>query len=280
MTRRRKLLVQSGYLVAGALIFSVGVNGFVVPNRLAEGGVSGLSILLHYATGLPLGALYLLLNIPLLLFGWWGVGGPFILRTLLGAVLVSAALAATHHLAFPMPDDLLLASLYAGAIIGLGLGLMFRSEGSSGGFDILARFAKDRWGISVAESFLVLDAIVIGVTALYLGADTALYALIVTFIGGRVVDFIQDGPRRAKAVFVVSTRPDEVARWITRELGRGATLLKGEGAWTAEERRMVLAVMNRRELSQLKGSLAEIDAGAFVMIADVAEVMGEGFTWK
>lgn len=268
--------VQAAHLVAGATLFSLGINGFLVPARLGEGGLSGIALLVHYATGLPVSLVYLLLNVPLFAFGWWGIGRAFILRTGLATLLVTLALRLTEGVAFPVGEPLL-ASLYGGAFIGTGIGLLFRAGASSGGIDIVARFLKERYGIGIAETFLVVDSLVLAAIGLTLGADTALYSILVTFLGGRLADIVQEGPLRAKSAWIITTRPRDVAQAVTTRLGRGATLLRATGAWTGEERAVVMVVLNRRELARLKQLIRDIDPHAFVAVTDAAEVLGEGF---
>ena len=268
--------VQAAHLAAGAILFSLGINGFLVPARLGEGGLSGISLLVHYATGLPVSLVYLLLNVPLFAFGWWGIGRAFILRTGLATLLVTLALRLTEGVAFRVGEPLL-ASLYGGAFIGTGIGLLFRAGASSGGIDIVARFLKERYGIGIAETFLVVDSLVLAAIGLTLGADTALYSILVTFLGGRLADIVQEGPLRAKSAWIITTRPRDVAQAVTTRLGRGATLLRATGAWTGEERAVVMVVLNRRELARLKQLIRDIDPHAFVAVTDAAEVLGEGF---
>lgn len=263
-------------LLLGAFLYAGGINAFVVSNHLAEGGVSGITILIHYLLGGNLGLLYLILNIPLLIFGWWQLGWSFTIRTTFGAMATSLALSATTFLSFPL-DDLLLASLYAGGIMGLGIGLMFRSGGSSAGFDIIARFVKERWGFSITETYLVLDAMVLTAAALVLGANGALYSLIITVLTGRVADLVQEGPLRGKAVFIISEQYKELASWITNVLDRGATRLHATGVYTDQQRNLIITIVNRRQLAALKTYIQQLDPDAFVFITDVSEVMGEGF---
>lgn len=262
-------------LFAGALLYSGGINSLVVANHLAEGGLSGIAILIHYSTGSSVGLLYLILNIPLLLFGWWKIGRDFTGRTVVGALATSAGLSLTSFLSF-QAEDLLLVSLYAGGIMGIGIGLMFRSGGSSAGFDIIARYARDRWGFSLTESYFVLDAMVLATAAFSLGANGGLYSIIITVLAGRVADLIQEGPR-GKAVIVISEKHEQIALWILEVLNRGVTRLAGYGAYTDTERPVLLVIVNRRQLVGLKMAVRKIDAGAFVIITDASEVMGEGF---
>lgn len=269
--------MRNGFLlVVGALIFASGLNGLVVANGLTEGGISGISVLLHYFTGWPVSAFYLGLNVPLLILGYLSLGPRFTLRTLVGASLVTVALFLTRKLSFPM-SDLLLASLYGGVVNGLGLGLMFRAGGSSGGLDILAQHLRHHRGTSVAETFLVADGVVLALAGLLLGADTALYALIVTFLGGRVADLVQEGPHRAKAALVVTDQPEALTRYVTSVLARGATLFQVRGAYTGQEKTLVMTVLSRRELARLKQEVRRLDARAFLIVGDATEVVGEGF---
>ena len=263
-------------LALGSFILSFGLNAFVIPNHLAEGGLTGISVLLHYVSGLPLGLIYFIANLPLLLAGYLAFGRGFTLRTLAGIAVLSAALVLTRNFAYPM-RDLLLASIYGGTAIGFGLGLIFRSEGSSGGVDIIAKYLKERRGVPMGDTYLAVDIFVLGVAALLLGADTALYSLIITFLAGRVVDYVQEGPRRAKAALIVTDRPDEIAGVITQRFERGATFLRGEGAYTGTAKKVVFSVLNRSELARLKEAVWEIDPRAFVIISDITEVLGEGF---
>ncbi|MCL5677022.1 MAG: YitT family protein, partial [Firmicutes bacterium] len=230
--RQRRMVVAAVntlYLLLGSFVLAFGLNAFVVANGLAEGGLTGVSILLHYLTGFPVGVLYPLVNIPLWLAGIHLFGRGFAAKTLVGVALLSLALTATRSLTFPMPDKLL-ASIYGGSFIGLGLGLIFRSGGSSGGVDIIAKYLKDRRGVPMGDTYLATDVLVLGVAALLLGANTALYSLIITFITGRVVDYVQEGPRRAKAAIIISDYPEMVARLITEEFDRGATFLDEQAA--------------------------------------------------
>ncbi|MEW6547330.1 MAG: YitT family protein [Bacillota bacterium] len=263
-------------LTLGAGIFSVGLNGLVVANGLAEGGLSGVSVIVHYFTGWPVGVLYLLLNVPLLILGYFSLGGRFTLRTVVGAGLVTGALILTRSVRFPMPD-LLLASLYGGVVNGVGLGLMFRAGGSSGGLDILAQHLRHQRGVTVAETYLVADGIVLAAAGFLLGADTALYALIVTFVGGRVADLIQEGPNRAKAVLIITDRIEPLTHYVTSVLERGATIFDVRGAYTGRSKGLVMTVLSRRELARLKQQVRHLDPGAFMVVQDATEVIGEGF---
>ncbi|NPV71955.1 MAG: YitT family protein [Firmicutes bacterium] len=264
------------WLAAGATILAVGTNGFVVPNDLGQGGIAGLCVVAYRFTGIPVAFLYGAVNIPILVFGYYKLGRRFCEKTLIGAGLFTAALYLTQQVQFKM-DDLLLASLYGGAIGGFGSGLMLRVGGTSGGMDILAFYLKRHHGISLTATYTIADVAILSIVGLTMGANTALYALIITFLGGKVAEYIQEGLSRAKAAIIISDRAEEIAGVIMGDLSRGVTYLSGWGAYTSTEKKVILAALNIREISRLKRVIQQVDPRAFVIVTDVAEVLGEGF---
>ena len=264
------------WLGAGALILAAGTNGFVVPNSLGQGGITGLCVIAHRFAGIPVAYLYAAVNIPILVFGHVKLGRRFCEKTVLGVVLFTAALYLTQGIRFQM-DDLLLAALYGGAIGGLGSGLMLRAGGSSGGMDILAFYLKRAYGVSMAATYTVADMAILAIVGLTMGANTALYALIITFLGGKVAEYVQEGLSRAKAAIIVSDHPEEIATAIMDGLERGVTYLSGRGGYTSDEKMVILAAVNAREVGRLKRLIKQVDPRAFVIVTDVAEVLGEGF---
>ncbi|HCC33568.1 MAG TPA: YitT family protein [Clostridiales bacterium] len=264
------------WIAGGALVMAIGTNGFVLPNGLGQGGFAGLSIIAHRLTGIPLAAIYGAVNVPILTFGYLRLGRRFTERAVIGAALFTLALHVTRQVQFPM-DDLLLATLYGGVVGGLGWGLMLRAGGTSGGMDILAWYLKRHHGISLTATYTVADAIILSAVALTLGTSTAFYALIITFVGGRVGEYLQEGIARAKAAIIISDRPEAIARVIMDDFSRGLTYLSGSGGYTSVERRVILVVVSIRELARLKVAIQDVDPRAFVIVTDVTEVMGEGF---
>ena len=267
---------EAAWLTAGAVILAVGTNGFIVPNGLGQGGIAGLCVVVHRFTGVPLAFLYGAINIPILVFGYWKLGRRFCEKTLVGAGLFTAALYLTSRVQFKM-DDLLLASLYGAAVSGLGSGLMFRAGGTSGGMDIIAYYLKRRHGVSLAASYTIADIVILSVVGLAMGANTALYALIITFMSSRIAEYVQEGLLRAKAVIIISDLSEEIARVILDDFSRGVTYLSGWGAYTSTEKRVILTALHVREVGRLKRTIQQIDPRAFVIVTDVAEVLGEGF---
>lgn len=267
-------------LLAGSLLMGLSVNLFLVPQRLAEGGAIGVAIVAHHTLGLPAWIGFLAVNVPLVFFGWRARGWRFIARSLLGVGAFAAAIRLTAGLA-PLTGETVLAIVYGGLFMGIGLGLVLRSGCTTGGTDMLAILLHQRFGLSVGALLLGIDAAVLALAGLTLGWDAAMYSALTLGISSKVVDFIQEGFYGAKGVTIISERPHEIARRILDDLGRGCTLLQGEGAYTGQPRTLVYAVVQRGELTAVKRMVHSLDPRAFVVVGDVREVLGEGFrAWE
>lgn len=264
------------FIALGAFIFSFGLNYFIIANQLGEGGFTGIALLLNYIFDWPVGLTILVLNIPLFIVGWIKLGRNSMIYTIIGTTLLSLFISLTKNLQSPLEDQLLV-SLYAGVTIGLGLGIIFRHGGTTGGVDLIARLVNKYYGISMGRTMFTLDAIIITISALYLGKERAMYTLIVVFLGSRVIDFVQEGAYAAKAATIISDHAPEIASRIMNEMDRGATLLKGKGGYTGSEKEVLYCVVSRTELTRLKMLVHSIDNKAFIVVNDVHDVLGEGF---
>lgn len=264
------------FMAIGAFILSFGLNYFIIPNQLGEGGFTGISLLLKYIFGWPPALTILFLNIPLFIIGWHKLGKNSMIYTIIGTLFVSLFLELTKEFQLVL-DDLLLASLYAGASVGIGLGIIFRVGGTTGGVDIIARLFFKYYNLSIGKTMFIFDAIVIAVSATHIGKERAMYTLIAVFLGARVIDFVQEGVYAAKAATIISEHAPEIASKILNEMNRGATLLKGRGGYTGSEKEVLYCVVNRIELTRLKRLIYTIDKRAFVVVNDVHDVLGEGF---
>lgn len=262
-------------IAAGAFIFAFGLNFFLVANRLAEGGVTGISLILFYLFQIPIGATILALNVPLFIIGWRLLGRGFAVRTVFGVVMVSLFVEILGG--FREPTDPLLAALYGGALTGLGLGLIFRAGGTTGGSDILARILWHFRGLEMGRTIFALDVLVVSTSGLLLGRNQALYTLVAMFVASRVIDTIQQGLFLAKAVIIVSDQSRQIADRIMTEMERGTTILEGKGGYTSREKEILYCVVTRGELTRLKLLVREVDPAAFVVVQDAGEVLGEGF---
>lgn len=276
-----KLLIP---ITFGAALYAFGLQCFVVPNQLMEGGVTGIAVLLNYIFEFPLSLTTLLINIPLFLLGWRMLGGKKMILTIYGSTALSLFLALfessdiTHKMIeYTSGYDYMLIVLYAGVTLGTGLGIVFRYGGTTGGIDIIARILS-RWrGYSMGQLILVFDGIIIGVSIFYISLDKILYTLVMAFIASKMIDFIQNGAYSAKAFSIITDKGDEIANKITIDLERGVTIVPALGAYSGKNKKVVYCVVQRSETHRLREIVRNIDPRAFIVINAVQDVLGEGF---
>jgi len=266
-------------ILIGALIYSIGLNAFLVANHLAEGGLVGISLLLLYKLGWPLGLTFFLINIPLLIPGWRFFGRLFILQTALGVVAVSVFSSLTTKIQVPTHDPLL-AALYAGVVTGLGLGIIFRSGATTGGSDIIARLIHHFFRVSMGKTMFAIDVCVICLVALTIGLETAMYSLVALFVASRVIDFVLEGVQSGRALTIISDHHAEIVEKIHHQLERGTTLVKASGGYTGFDKQVVYCVVPRTEVPRVQKIVSRIDPRAFVVVTSVHEVLGEGFSYE
>lgn len=269
------------FIILGAAIFSFGLVHFNIQNELAEGGFTGITLILLFAFKWDPALMNLLLNIPMFAIGWKLLGRHVFIYTVIGTVAVSIFLKIfmVYQIDIHMKDDMLLVALFAGVFIGMGLGIIFRYGGTTGGVDIIARLAHKYIGWSMGKTMFLFDAVVILVSWItYLNSRSMMYTLVAVFVGARVVDFVQEGAYAARGAFIISARQDEIATKITKEMDRGVTVFKGYGHFTKADRQILYCVIGRNEIMRLKNIITSVDEHAFVSVSDVHDVMGEGFT--
>ena len=275
-------------VLAGALLQAVGLRLFLVPAKLASGGVSGIAQLINFLTktpstdGWPIGLMVLVGNLPLFLLGWRWLGGRrFVMRTIVAVAAYSLFTDLLMLLPFfpknGITDDLVLNSLYGAVASGIGYGLVYRAQGTSGGSDILARILN-RWrGIPMTQSYLMTDTIVILAAGFVFGWKQALYAIIVLYVSGLVVDSTLEGAGTVRTALIVTGQAEGIAERILAEMERGVTILNGTGAYTGLARPVLYCVVTRSEVQQLKSIVHDIDPKAFMVIGQAHEALGEGF---
>jgi uncharacterized membrane-anchored protein YitT (DUF2179 family) len=269
-------------LITGALVQAIALRLFMVPAELASGGVSGISQLINHFTRWPIGLMVFIGNVPLFIIGWRLLGGRrFAVRTLVAVAAYSFFAEAVLWLPFfpkeGITTDLVLNSLYGAVVSGIGYGLVYRAQGTSGGSDILARILN-RWrGIPMTQSYLMTDTLVILAAGFVFGWQKALYAIIVLYVSGLVVDSTLEGAGTVRTALIITAKSREVAERILTEMERGVTVLQGAGAYTGEARPVLYCVVSRSEVQQLKTIVHETDAQAFMVIGVAHEALGEGF---
>lgn len=267
-------------ITLGALLQALSIRLFLVPAHLVNGGISGLAQIINYFTGLPIGLMILLGNIPLFILGWRYLGGPrFALRTAY-AVLVISFFIDFLTLFLPqegLTSDLFLNALYGGVVSGIGYGLVYRGQGTSGGTDILARILNRKWGMSISQSYLLTDSLVMFMGGLVFSWENALYAVVMLYISGVAAEVTNEGSNVVRTALIITNNPQQVKEKVLVNMERGMTVLTGTGAYTGEERLILYIVITRSEVAQLKALVQEADPSAFIVIGQASEALGEGF---
>lgn len=279
--RSKTYYLLTDFLVwcAGAAFYTVAVDCFASPNKIAPGGVTGLSTLVNYKFGLPIGVMILVFNIPILTAAYKKFGIKFIARTVVGTVLTSVFID-IGQLFMPMyTGDRLLASMFGGAFAGIGLGLILLRGATSGGTDILGRLLKIRFShISLGSFILGMDIAVMALAGVIYGdMESMLYSAIFFFISSKTIDYMVYGASKSTLLLIVTTCGDIIPDIIISEVGRGVTVLPVTGAYTGEEKKMLLTVARPNEIAKITRIVRTADPGAFVIKTDAGEVLGKGF---
>jgi uncharacterized membrane-anchored protein YitT (DUF2179 family) len=272
-----KTVKECLYILFGGLIFSVGINYFTIPNLLSEGGIIGLTVIAHYLFDLSPGMVNFVLNTLLVLVGYKFLEKRAIIYTLFSIFSCSLFMYITEETGKRITDDPLLASIFAGLLVGGGLGIIFRAGGTSGGTTILAKLANQFLGWSMGKGILLIDIIVVAGSVFIIGLVKAMYTLIAVYIGAKVIDFIVDGLEEKVAVFIISNSPQLVLHRVTNKMSRGITVLEGRGGYTGDNKEVLYIVISRQEVVRLKNMISEIDDHAYVTVHQVQEVIGKGY---
>jgi len=271
-----KTLSNLGLIALGSLLFIIGMNGILVPHGFFSGGVVGLSILLHYLFPVAnVGVVYFLLNIPLVILGWFNISRRFMLYTLFGMLFFSL-LAATYFPVLPHIKDPILAALSGGVVCGAGEGLILRSLGSAGGTDIIAVYLYNKFGFRIGLFTFILCAVILLAGAFLYDLELTLYSIIYLYVQGKVTDAIMVGFSKRKTLMVISDHVQTIAQKIV-ENGRTATFFKGVGAYSGNEKKMLYTVANFIELPQMKDLIFKLDPDALVVVYDTLEILGKRY---
>jgi len=272
-----RILIDYLFITIGGVITAVALDAFLIPGRIAAGGVSGLATIVYHLMGVPVGVTMLAVNIPLIIAALVAISPAFGARTVYGSILVSVAVEALKPVVPVITRDLMLASVYGGALAGIGMGLAFRHGGSTGGTDLAAGLLNRFTHLSVGRSLLVIDFVVVSLAGVVFNAELALYALVSLFVTSKAIDLVQEGFGYAKTAIIISDKADTIASAILTRMARGVTGLKGVGKYSGREREVLMCVVSRGEITQLKNLVRELDKNAFMTISDTYEVLGEGF---
>ncbi len=264
-------------IVVGSFIFAIGVNYFAIPNRLSEGGVIGITIVTYYLFDWSPGVVNFVLNTSLVAVGYKFFDKRVTIYTLIAILFSSLFLHITVGWGNEINDDTLLAALFAGLSVGLGLGLIFRSGGTSGGSAILARLGNQLLGWTIGKGMLIIDIAVIAASSFIIGQEKAMYTLISVYVGAKVIDVVVEGANERTAVMIISKHPDEVLEAVTKKMARGITVLEGRGGYTRSQREVLYLVINRYEIVPFRKIILNIDPDAYVTVHGVQEIFRKGY---
>lgn len=274
-----ELIAKGLLLLVGSFIFAIGLEAFLVPNQIIDGGIVGVSIITSYLTGTKLAIWLVLFNLPFIFFGYRQIGKTFAVVTLAAIMLMSIFTVLLHTIE-PFTDDLLLSTVFGGFLLGAGVGLVIRAGGSLDGTEILAVAFTNRLPFSVGEIVMFFNIFILGTAGFIFSWDRAMYSLITYFIAFKTIDIVLEGLDQSKAAWIITTAPDDVGQAIMDRLGRGVTYLHGEGAYTGDGKKVVFTVISRLEETKLKDILDDYDEKAFLAIGNIHDVRGGQFKKK
>lgn len=274
-----KFLLRLILVVIGALIFAVGLELFLVPNQVMDGGIVGISIMASHIFGVPSGVFIFILNIPFLYLGYKQIGRTFAITTAVGITVLSIATIYLHNFE-PFTNDVLLATVFGGIILGVGVGLVIRFSGSLDGTEILAILFTKKLPFSVGEIIMFINLLIFSAAGFVFTWEQAMYSVIAYYIAAKVIDIVVEGLDESKSIHIISDHADVIGQAIMDRLGRGVTFLNGQGAYTGDDKKVIFTVITRIEESKLKSLVQELDPNAFMSISNAAEVSGGRFKKK
>lgn len=262
------------FLTLGPFIAAFALEVFLVPNNIIDGGIVGISIILSYLTNINLGLLIFVINIPFFLLAFNKIGKKFVIQTFYAVGMLSLALNlfSTHNL--PTTNDLLLATVFGGIILGTGVGLVLKNEGSLDGTEIMSLVLSKKFGFSVGEWIMTFNVFIYGAAGLVFGWARAMYAVMTYFIAFKVIDIVLEGLNSSKSIRVISDKAVEIGQELLEQLGIGVTYLKGIGAYSGTEKTIIYCVVSRLEMAKMKDIIKNIDPSAFISVVDVHEAYG------
>ncbi|MFC4322093.1 YitT family protein [Litchfieldia salsa] len=260
----------------GSVLMAIGLEIFLVPNQVIDGGIVGISIILSHLSGWKLGLFLFFLNVPFFYIGYKQIGKTFAFSTLYGVTILAISTTLLH----PVPvltEDPLLASVFGGMILGIGVGIVIRYGGSLDGTEVLAILFEKKLPFSVGEIIMFFNIFILGSAGFVFGWDRAMYSLIAYFVAFKTIDIVIQGIDESKSIWIISENYDILGEAIMARLGRGVTFLNGEGAFTGDTKKVIFCVITRLEEAKLKSIVEEIDPGAFLAVSNIAEVRGGRF---
>lgn len=275
--KSKKQLIRRLILIPiGAFLSAIGLEMFLVPNNIIDGGITGISIMLHYVTHFSLGLFIGILNLPFIMIGYKQIGKTFAFSTLYAILCLS--IFTSIYITYPLvTTDPLLASIFGGVILGIGVGIVIRNGGSQDGTEILSILVNKKTPFSVGEIVMFINVFILGSAGFVFGLNNAMYSLLAYFIAYKTIDVTIEGLEQSKSVWIISDEHEEIADALNTRLGRGVTYLNGQGAYSLDTKQVVFTVITRLEEAKLKSIVDDIDPNAFLAVGDIHDVKGGNF---
>ncbi|MFV0556706.1 MAG: YitT family protein [Lactovum sp.] len=264
-------------VAVGTSLYSFGFVKFNMENHLAQGGFSGVALILHANFGIDPAITQVLVNIPLLFIGYHFLGKRTFIYTAAAIGFSSLWLSIFQRIDFQISvdNDMLIAGLLAGGFAGVGLGIVFRAGGTTGGADIIARIIQEKQGVPLSRTFIIIDAMVLIASLTYIDIKHMMYTLICSFVTSQVLGFVQSGSYTVRGMLIITSYPHEIADKILKDMSRGVTFINGEGAFSRNEKKIIYVVLNPREIQEARHIIQKIDANSFTSIINVHEIIGD-----
>ena len=272
----QKVILRTIAITIGAILMATGLEIFLVPNHVIDGGITGISIMLAHITHWKLGIFIFILNLPFVYMGYKQMGKTFAISTVYGIIVLSIFVSFFH----PIPaftDDILLATVFGGMILGMGVGIVIRNGGALDGTEILALVITKKVPFSVGQIIMIINIFILGAAGFVFSWDRAMYSLLAYVIASKAIDTVVAGLEESKSVWIISDEAEEIGNAINARLGRGVTYIKGQGAFTGDSKKVIFSIITRLEESKLTTIVEDIDPTAFLAIGDISEVRGGRF---
>lgn len=263
-------------ILVGSLIMVIGIQGILIPAKILTGGITGVAIILEFISDIPTWIWFTLFNIPIFIAGYRYVSKRFVIYSLIATVAQAFGLAVMTSLDMHITDPLL-ASIFGGVVTGIGAGIIFRFRGSSGGLDIIAVIVKRFWGYNIGQTFFLANILVLALSLVAFNLELALFSAISIFVSSRTLDLVEAGPYVTKTAMIISECADDIAYEIVNNLQRGCTYLPGRGAYSGQERTIIMVTVGKTQLPRLKEIVFQLDPNAFITINETIEAYGKGF---
>ncbi len=276
--RNARLIVSYIMLTFGSILAAFALETFLIPNTILDGGVTGISIIVSKLTDLPVSGLVLVLNIPFVYIGYKSLGKEFLMSAVYSMILFSLSLSVFQYIE-PVTEQMLLATVYGGILLGIGVGIVLRYGGCVDGTESVALVISKKTTFSVGQIVLIFNIVIFSVAGAIFGIDRAMYSLLTYFITSKVIDFVSDGLEQVKAALIVTDKGTDMAHEIYRRLGRTVTTIRGRGLISGDKEVMYV-VINRIEISELRSIADDMDEEAFITILDVSDIIGQNIKYK